>query len=129
MPSIHERIRDELLLRERALWTALTSADPAPAVEKLSSPEANFIFPQMPIVTIDGTEPSLEDTVQPPFHRFDSFSLGDTRTIILDLMAGVITYQITATKGNQVYNATGSSTWSQGSDGEWKLACHQETLL
>ena len=129
MPSIHERISDDLLVRERAFWTAITSANPAPAIERLSSPEANFIFPQMPIITLDRSEPSLHDLVRPPFHRFDSFSLGDARTIILDLMAGVVTYQITATKGNEVYNATGSSTWSQGSDGEWKLACHQETLL
>lgn len=129
MPSIHERIRDDLLIRERALWTALTSADPAPAIRKLASPDANLLFPELPIVALDESEPSLQDAIQPSFHRFDSFSLGDTRILILDLMAGVVTYRITATKGNEVYNATGSSTWSQGSDGEWRLACHQETLL
>lgn len=129
MPSINERIRDDLLAQERAFWTALTSADPAPAIQKLCRPDANMLFPQMPIVTLNETEPSLQDIVQSPFHQFDAFSLGDTRTIILDLMAGIITYQITATQGGEVYNATGSSTWCQESDGEWRLACHQETLL
>ena len=129
MPSINERIRDDLFVRERALWTAFTSADPVPAVRKLCTPEANFLFPQTPIVALDGSDPSFEAVVQPPSRRFDHFTLADTRVIVLDLMAGVITYRITASRGGEVYNATGSSTWKQGSDGEWLLACHQETLL
>lgn len=129
MPSINERIRDDLFVRERALWTAFTSANPAPAVRKLCAPEANFLFPQTLIVALDGSDPSFEAVVQPPSRRFDHFTLADTRVIVLDLMAGVITYRITASRGGEVYNATGSSTWKQGSDGEWVLACHQETLL
>ena len=129
MPSINERIRDDLFVRERALWTAFTSADPAPAARKLCTPEANFLLPQTPIVALDGSDPSFEAVMQPPSRRFDYFALGDTRVIVLDLMAGVITYRITASRGGEVYNATGSSTWKQGSDGEWVLACHQETLL
>lgn len=129
MNSAQESIRDELLLRERALWTALTSGDPVPAIEDLSQPDANFLFPEKPIVTLDGIEPSLRDVIQPPSHQFDGYSLGDTRTIILNAIAAVITYQITATKGGEVYNATGSSTWSRDVEGEWLLACHQETLL
>ena len=129
MPSIDERIRSDLLVRERALWTALTSADPAPAVRKLCTAEANFLFPQTPIVALNESGLSLEPVVQPPSRRFDFFTLGDTRVIILDLMAGVVTYRITAGRGEEAYNATGSSTWKQGSDGEWLLACHQETLL
>lgn len=129
MSTAKERIRDELLERERALWTALTSSDPVPAIESLSQPDANFLFPQMPIVTLDGIEPSLRDVIQPPSHQFDAYSLGDTRTIIMSPIAVVITYQITATKGGEVYSATGSSVWSRDTDGEWLLACHQETLL
>lgn len=129
MPSINERIRDDLFVRERALWTAFTSADPAPAARKLCTPKANFLLPQTPIVALDGSDPSFEAVMQPPSRRFDYFALGDTRVIVLDLMAGVITYHITASRGEEAYNATGSSTWKQGSDGEWLLACHQETLL
>lgn len=128
MPSMHERIRDDLLNCERALWTALTSADPGPAIEKLSSPEVNMMFPKMPILTLEG-ENTIKEAVKPPFHRFDTYSLDEVRTIIIDLMAGVVTYKISATRGSKTYKATGSSTWSQGSDGEWRIACHQETLL
>lgn len=129
MPSVQEHIRDSLLSRERAFWVALTSADPVPAIEGLCQSDANFLFPQKPIVTLDGAEPSLHDIIQQLSHQFDYYSLGDARTIILDVMAGVITYQITAVRGKEMYNATGSSTWSQAPDGEWLLACHQETLL
>lgn len=129
MPSINKHIQDDLFIHERALWTAFTSADPAPAARKLCTPEANFLLPQTPIVALDGSDPSFEAVMQPPSRRFDYFALGDTRVIVLDLMAGVITYHITASRGEEAYNATGSSTWKQGSDGEWLLACHQETLL
>lgn len=129
MNSAHERIRNDLLLRERAFWTALTSSDPVPAIKNLSQPDANFLFPKRPIVTLDGVEPSLGDVIQPPSHQFDGYSLGDTRTVIMNAIAVVLTYQITATKGGEVYNATGSSAWSRDMEGEWLLACHQETLL
>ncbi|PGG99628.1 hypothetical protein AJ80_09323 [Polytolypa hystricis UAMH7299] len=127
MPSIHERIREDLLSCEQDLWTAITSANPAPAVKKLCLPEANLIFPQMPILTVEGN-PSLNDGLQPPFHRFDSYRLNQVRVIVVNLTAGIVTYQIEAARGGQAYNATSSSTWSQGADGEWRMACHQETI-
>ncbi|KAJ5115514.1 hypothetical protein NUU61_001273 [Penicillium alfredii] len=128
MPSIHDRIREDLLNKERALWTALTSADPAPAVQKLCNPEANLMFPQMPILTLED-EATFKDALKPPFHRFDGYQLDEVRTIIIDLMAGVVTYKLRAVRGRSEYQATGSTTWSQASDGEWRIACHQETLL
>lgn len=128
MPSIHERIREELLTKERALWTALTSADPAPAVQKLSNPEVNLMFPKMGILTLDDPN-EFAAAMKPPFHRFDGYQLDDVRTIIVDLMAGVVTYRVHAVRGNSEYRATGSTTWSQGSDGEWRICCHQETLV
>lgn len=128
MPSIHERIREELLTKERALWTALTSADPAPAVQKLSNPEVNLMFPKMGILSLD--DPSeFEAAMKPPFHRFDGYQLDDVRTIIVDLMAGVVTYRVHAVRGKSEYRATASTTWSQASDGEWRICCHQETLV
>lgn len=128
MPSIHDRIREDLLNKERALWTALTSADPAPAVQKLCNPEANLMFPQMPILTLED-EATFKDSLKPPFHRFDDYHLDEVRTIIIDLMAGVVTYKLRAVRGRSEYQATGSTTWSQASDGEWRIACHQETSL
>ena len=128
MPSIHESIRNTLLQHERSFWATLISAD-VPAMENLCKPDANFLFPRRPIVALDEGEPSLQDVVHPPFHQFDYYSLGDARMIVLGLTAGVITYQITAAQGDEMYNATGSSTWSQDVDGQWRLACHQETLL
>lgn len=128
MAPIHERIREDLLIKERSLWTALTSADPGPEIEKLSNSEANFLFPKTPILTLDG-EPSLQQTLKPPFHHFDSFELKDVRVIIIDLMAGTVTYNINASKGKEQYRATGSTTWSQASDGEWRVVAHTETLL
>ncbi|CAI7642077.1 unnamed protein product [Penicillium viridicatum] len=112
MPSMHERIREDLLNKERALWTALTSADPAPAIWKLSNPEACFLFPQMPIITLED-EDAFKKAVRPPFHRFDAYQFEEVRAV----------------RGKKEYTASGSTTWSQGSDGEWTLACHQETLM
>ncbi|OJJ42819.1 hypothetical protein ASPZODRAFT_1260759 [Penicilliopsis zonata CBS 506.65] len=128
MPSMHDRIREDLLLHERSLWTALTSADPGPAVEKLCNEDANLLFPSLPILHLE-SEPSIKEAMAPPFHRFDSFSLGEVRTIVIDLMAGVVTYTIHATRGRKEYNALGSTTWSQGSDGEWRICVHQETMM
>ncbi|KAJ5855358.1 uncharacterized protein N7529_009302 [Penicillium soppii] len=128
MPSMHERIREDLLNKERALWTALTSADPAPAIFKLSNPEANFMFPRREILTLEDEE-YFKKMVRPPFHRFDAYQFEQVRVIIVDLMAGVVTCKVRATRGKKEYIATSSTTWSQGSDGEWTLAAHQETLL
>ncbi|KAF7589724.1 hypothetical protein BBP40_003922 [Aspergillus hancockii] len=128
MAPIHERIRNDLLDKERRLWAALTSADPGPEVEKLSNSEANFLFPKTPILTLDG-EPSLKETLKPPFHHFDAFELKQVRVIVIDLMAGTVTYNINASKGKQEYRATGTTTWSQASDGEWRIVAHTETLL
>lgn len=128
MPSMHDRIREDLLNKERALWTALTSADPAPAVQKLCNPEANLMFPQMGILTLED-ESTFHEALKPPFHRFDGYQLDEVRVIIIDLMAGVVTYKVRAVRGKNEYRATSSTTWSQGSDGEWRIACHQETLL
>ncbi|KAH8430578.1 hypothetical protein N8T08_003919 [Aspergillus melleus] len=128
MPSIHERIRDDLLIKERSLWTALTSADPGPEIEKLSNEEANLLFPKTPILTLDG-EPSIQEALKPPFHHFDSYELQEVRVIIIDLMAGTVTYKINASQNGKPYVATGSTTWSQASDGEWRIVTHTETLL
>lgn len=127
MPGIHDRIREDLYNKERALWTALTSADPAPAVRKLCNEDANLMFPKMGIITLEDDE-QFRDALKPPFHRFDGYQLDEVRTIIIDLMAGVVTCKIHAVRGHKQYKATSSTTWSQASDGEWRISCHQETL-
>lgn len=138
MAPIHERIKEDLILKERQLWTALTSADPAHAVNKLCGPSANLIFPNQDIVALspdtDETaykqnEKKLGRILAPPFHRFDDFSLTEVRPLVIDLMAGSLTYRVSAHRDQTVYNATGSTTWAQGSDGEWRVVVHQETLL
>lgn len=134
MPSMHERIMEDMKLKERQLWTALTSADPAHAVNKLCLPNANLLFPNQDILALnpddpDKNEKKLQEVLAPPFHRFDDFSLSDVRPTVIDLMAGTMTYRISAYRGKRVYNATGSTTWAQGSDGEWRVVVHQETLL
>ncbi|KAJ6119168.1 hypothetical protein N7523_003448 [Penicillium sp. IBT 18751x] len=128
MPSMHDRIREDILNKERALWTALTSADPAPAVQKLCNPEANLLFPQMDILTMEDPE-QLKRALKPPFHRFDGYEFDDVRTIVIDLMAGSVTYKVRAVRGKNEYRATGCTTWSQASDGEWRVVCHQETIM
>ncbi|KAJ5086170.1 hypothetical protein N7532_010941 [Penicillium argentinense] len=128
MPSIHDRIREDLLNKERALWTALTSADPAPAVQKLSNADVNLMFPKMGIITLEDEE-QFKEALKPPFHRFEGYQLDEVRTIIIDLMAGIVTYRVHAVRGQKEYRATASTTWSQASDGEWRILCHQETLV
>lgn len=128
MPTIHERIREEILRKERALWTAITSADPPPQIKKLSNQEVVLLFPKMPILTLEDEE-QFDECLKPPFHRFDGFQLDDVRIIIIDLMAASITYKVYAVRGEQEYRATGSTTWSQAADGEWRIVTHHETLL
>ncbi|KAJ5247626.1 hypothetical protein N7468_002609 [Penicillium chermesinum] len=128
MPSIHDRIREEVLNKTRALWTALTSADPAPEIKKLSNEEVNLIFPKMETLTLQDEE-HFDAAMKPPFHRFDGYQLDDVRTIIIDLMAASVTYKVYATRDNKEYRATGATTWSQGSDGEWRIVVHQETMM
>lgn len=128
MPSMHDRIREDLLIKTRSLWTALTSADPAPEIKKLSNEEVNLVFPKMETLTLQD-EDHFNAAMKPPFHRFDAYQLDDVRTIVIDLMAGTVTYKVYATRGNKEYRATGISTWSQGSDGEWRLVTHQETMM
>ncbi|KAJ5902681.1 hypothetical protein N7495_003209 [Penicillium taxi] len=128
MPSMYDRIREDLAQKERSLWTALTSAEPVAALQKLSNPEACFMFPKKDILTLEDEE-EFRNALKPPFHRFDGYQFDDVRIIILDLMAGIITYRIHAVRGKKEYRATCSTTWSQGSDGEWTLGAHQETLM
>ncbi|KAL3460836.1 hypothetical protein BJX64DRAFT_262298 [Aspergillus heterothallicus] len=125
MPAIYERISSDLVAQERTLWTTLTSADPAPELERFTHPEGIYLFPKKDIVTVE----KLPEAFSKPFHRFDEYNLEDVRVIVIDLMAGTVTYRIRARRDNNHYNATGSTTWGQGSDGEWRLISHQETLL
>ncbi|KAL3477049.1 hypothetical protein BJX99DRAFT_227001 [Aspergillus californicus] len=125
MPAIYERIEQDLIGKERTLWTALTSADPAPELEdRLCHPEAILLFPKKGIITVE----DLAEAFSKPFHRFDEYDLQDVRVIVIDLMAGTVTYRIRASRDGKQYVATGSTTWGQGSDGEWRVIHHQETL-
>ncbi|KAJ5752691.1 hypothetical protein N7520_009608 [Penicillium odoratum] len=128
MPSIDDRTREDLLNKERDLWAALTSADPAPAVQKMCNSKVNMIFPQIPILTLED-ESTFKDALELPFRRFETYQLNIAQTIIIGLMAGVMTYEVRAIREGSEYRATASTTWCQDSDGEWRVACHQETLL
>lgn len=123
-----DRIQEDLFNKENTLWTSLTSAEPGPAVQKLCNDNVNMILPQMPILTLKD-ESGFSDALAQPFRRFESYHLQDAQTIIVGLMAGIVTYKVRAMREGNEYQATASSTWCQDSDGEWRLACHQETLL
>jgi hypothetical protein len=71
----------------------------------------------------------LEQELAAPFRHFDDFALRHVRVLVLDLMAGVVTYEIVAVRDQKEYNFNGTSTWSQGSDGEWRLNVHAESQL
>ncbi|PYI07346.1 hypothetical protein BO78DRAFT_91459 [Aspergillus sclerotiicarbonarius CBS 121057] len=126
--SIHERIREDLLGKERRLWTALTSADPGPEIKKMCNEEANLLFPKREVLHLY-SKPSISEALKPPFHHFEEYELQEVRVIVIDLMAGTVTYKINARRGQDMFRGTGSTTWSQGSDGEWRIVVHQETLL
>ncbi|PYH51458.1 nuclear transport factor 2 family protein [Aspergillus niger CBS 101883] len=126
--AIHERIREDLIGKERRLWTALTSADPGPEIKKMCNEEANLLFPQREILHLH-SKPSISEALKPPFHHFDEYELQEVRVIVIDLMAGSVTYKINARRGEETYRGTGSTTWSQASDGEWRIVVHQETLM
>lgn len=124
MPAIHQRIESEIIAQERTLWTAITSADPRPELERLSHPNAVFLFPKKDIITVD----ELGENFANKYHKFDDYDLQDVQVVVIDLMAGIATYRIRATQNGEEYVATGTSTWAQGSDAEWRLMAHQETL-
>ncbi|KOS23204.1 hypothetical protein ESCO_003379 [Escovopsis weberi] len=128
MPGLDDRMREDLLNKECALWTALTANHPGPVVKPLCLPDANLLFPQTDIIRLNDPE-DFEDALESPINRFDNYELHDVSVIIIGLMAGVITYTVDAKRGKHKYQATGSSTWAQASDGEWRLAAHSETLL
>lgn len=128
MPDIHDRIREEVMDKERALWTAVTSAEPASALMQLSNPEANFLFPKKEVLTLQD-EKKFRKALRPPFHRFDSYELSDVRIIIMGLMAATVTCTVNAVRDNKKYRVTSHTTWSQASDGEWRIVTHQETRL
>ncbi|KAJ5724229.1 hypothetical protein N7488_002264 [Penicillium malachiteum] len=128
MPDIHDRIREDLMNKEIELWTALTSAEPAPPIIKLSNPEANFLFPKKEVLTLQD-ERRFRKALRPPFHRFDSYEMLDIRLIIIDLMAGTVTCKVHALRDNKKYRVTSHTTWSQASDGEWRIVTHQETRI
>ncbi|EGR44183.1 uncharacterized protein TRIREDRAFT_70894 [Trichoderma reesei QM6a] len=128
MPAMNDWLRDDLLGKENDLCTALTSANPAPAVLKLCAPDAALMFPNMDIISPEDQE-AFHDAMQPPFHRFDDYQVEDMRAHFIGLMGGVVTYKIKASRGKEKYRATASSTWNQGADGEWLLVAHSETPL
>ncbi|KAL4920683.1 hypothetical protein BDW62DRAFT_208810 [Aspergillus aurantiobrunneus] len=81
MPPIYDRIAQDLVAQERTLWAYLTSADPAPELERISHPEAVHLFPRQDIVTVD----KLREAFSKPFHRFDEYELQDVRVINMHL--------------------------------------------
>lgn len=128
MPDIHDRIREDLQNKERELWTALTSAEPAPPIIHLSNPSANFLFPKKEVLTLQDRR-KFHKALRPPFNRFDTYEIQDMRVLIIDLMAGTVTCKIDATRDKKKYRMTSHTTWSQASDGEWRICTHQETRL
>ncbi|KAL2817114.1 hypothetical protein BJX63DRAFT_419690 [Aspergillus granulosus] len=87
MPPIYERISSDLVAQERTLWTTLTSADPAPELERFTHPEGTYLFPKKDIITVG----KLQEAFSRPFHRFDEYNLEDVRVLVIDLMAGTVT--------------------------------------
>jgi hypothetical protein len=128
MPSIDDRIQEDLFNKELTLWAALASAEPGRAVQKLCNGNVNMILPQMPILTLKD-ESAFRNALELPFRRFETYQLHEAQTIIVGLMAGIVTYKVRALREGNEYQATASTTWCQDSDGEWRIACHQETLL
>ncbi|KAJ5094639.1 hypothetical protein N7456_010500 [Penicillium angulare] len=128
MPDIHDRIRTEVMDKERALWTALTSAEPASEIIKLSNSYANFLWPKKEVLTFQD-EKKFRRALKAPFHRFDTYELQDVRIIIMGLMAATVTCTVDATRDNKRWRATSHTTWSQASDGEWRICTHQETRI
>ncbi|KAL6879428.1 hypothetical protein HDV57DRAFT_498892 [Trichoderma longibrachiatum] len=128
MPAMNDWLRDDLFSKENDLCTALTSANPVPAVLKLCAPDAALMFPHKDLITPEDEE-GFRDAMQPPFHRFDHYEVEDMRAHFIGLMGGVVTYKIKASRGKEKYEATASSTWNQGADGEWLLVAHSETPL
>ncbi|KAL7944720.1 hypothetical protein V8C42DRAFT_345854 [Trichoderma barbatum] len=128
MPAMNDWLRDDLFGKEHDLCTAITSANPAPAILKMCAPDAALMFPKMDIISPED-EDAFHDALQPPFHRFDDYQVEDMRAHFIGLMGGVVTYKIRASRGKEKYRATASSTWNQGADGEWLLVAHSETLI
>lgn len=125
---MNDWLREDLFGKENDLCTAITSANPAPAILKLCSPDAALMFPKMDIISPED-EDAFKEALRPPFHRFDKFDVEEMRAHFVGLMGGVVTYKIRATRGKEKYNVTASSTWNQGADGEWLLVAHSETPM
>ncbi|KAL4946040.1 hypothetical protein BDV06DRAFT_209022 [Aspergillus oleicola] len=75
MPAIYDRIEEDLIVHERTLWAALTSASPAGELERLSHPDCVYMFPKKDLIPVEGLEQAFKD----PFHKFDEYDLQDVR--------------------------------------------------
>ncbi|KAL4903857.1 hypothetical protein BDW74DRAFT_168707 [Aspergillus multicolor] len=75
MPAIYERIENDMIVQERTLWSALTSASPTDELRRLCDERAVLLFPKKDITTVE----TLEETFTKGFHKFDEYDLQDVR--------------------------------------------------
>jgi ketosteroid isomerase-like protein len=128
MPAIRERVAADVTKLEDDIWTALTSARPGDALLPLLDPECVLHFPNSPMLAHD-TDPTLKEILQDSkmFKRWMEYGIQDLRVVVIDLMAAVVCYRVQASRDGKTYRALCSTTWKQGSDGDWKVCCHAQT--
>ncbi|KJZ74020.1 hypothetical protein HIM_06688 [Hirsutella minnesotensis 3608] len=129
MPRLNERIETDIKMKEHAFWAGLSSRSPEEVLLPLLAPDCVLHLPNSPPLSSD-TEPALEEAVSDPksFKKWDKYDLEQMHVTVIDLMAAFVCYHVSASRGGKDYEALCTTVWKQEADGEWKAACHTQTL-
>jgi hypothetical protein len=115
--------REELLELERAGWEALSAGGDAAAAfyDRVLATEVLMLLPGG-MVLVDRA--AVVDSMRgDPWSSYEMF---DERVIELSESCAVVAYRARATRGGTEYSALITSTFVR-TQGEWKLAVHQQT--
>jgi Domain of unknown function (DUF4440) len=112
----------ELIDVERAGWEALCTPEGAAYYRAHLTDDAVMAFP---FGVLTGEEALAAIESAEPWARFEMI---DPRVIALGRDSGIVVYSVEAQReGQEPFRAVISSAFTR-IDGEWKLACHQQSF-
>ena len=112
---------EEVLGLEREAWRVLSTDGAAAFYDRVLADDVLMLLPGG--LVIDDRQAVVDSMSGPPWDRFE---LAEERVLELNDQTAVVAYRAIAHRSDQDYEAWFNSTYVR-SDGEWKLALHQQT--
>jgi hypothetical protein len=112
---------DELLELEHRGWEALSGRAGVAFYDKLLTDDALMVFP---MGVFDRSDSLAAIRAAEPWQ---AFRLADVRISHPVPDVGIVTYRATATRGGSDYEAWMTSAYVRDSEGNWRLALHQQS--